>query len=200
MIKNKKEAVGYSTFMEAIHSVLAEGQTPSVRILNSMIGGSNSTLLEYFRRWRSEASSPSLTDDSVSAEIANLSESFKHSVRAAMGRATRAACQSLEDQLTEEKKQAEEARNLLEETETYLGELEAQHQLDQEQTAQKVLSFEKQLAARDEQVAELRRQIERLEARFQEATKLAHEMEIRAAVAESRVTDSKKDAFASLTI
>jgi DNA repair exonuclease SbcCD ATPase subunit len=199
MIKNRKEAVSYGVFMEAIHSISAEGQTPSVRILRSMIGGSNSTLLEYFRRWRSEMSSPSLTDDSFSTEIANLSESFKQSVRAAMGRATRAACQSLEDQLTEEKKQAEEARNLLEETETHLGKLEAQYQLDQEQAAQKVLCFEKQLAARDEQVAELRRQIEKLETRFQEATKLAHETEIRAAIAESRVADLKKDVFASLT-
>jgi DNA repair exonuclease SbcCD ATPase subunit len=185
MTKNRKEAVNYELFMKTVDAMTAEGQTPSVRVIRSLIGGSNSTLLECLRRWRSETSTLAPADDAVS-------EPFKQALRAEMGRVARTACQGVETQLIEEKRQAEEARSLLKETETRFEELESQYQAEQEQAAKNALSFEKQLAARDEQVAELRRQIDKLEARFKEATKLAHEMEIRAAVAESRVTDLEK--------
>ena len=91
MIKNKKEALTYALFSETVDAMSADGKTLSVRAIRSLIGGSNSTLLEYLQRWRNETSILAPTDGIVS-------EPFKQALRAEMGRVAQTACQGVETQ------------------------------------------------------------------------------------------------------
>ena len=49
-----KNNLTYAVFLDGLQAIQAEGLAPSVRTIRARIGGSHSTLMEFFRRWRSE--------------------------------------------------------------------------------------------------------------------------------------------------
>lgn len=152
----KKGDLTYPLYVKTVNDLKAQGQTISVRAVQRVIGGSNSTLLEYQRRWQAEAALATTVED-------NISDSLKQSLLAEFGRRVQVTRERLETQLTQERQQLKEANELLAEAEGRQTELEAHCQTEQAQAAEKILTLEKQLAANQERIAELQHQIEKLE-------------------------------------
>ena len=220
----KKEHITYPLFLQTVNQIKAEGQTPSVRLVRSRIGGSNSTLLEFLRRWQGESALASSIDETISDDL-------RQALLIEFGRVTKNVRENLETLLVQEKTQSNEANDLLNEAETRISELEAQIKETKEQADHAILLLEKQLSATEERVTEFQRQLDKLEGQFKESvmaleiartesakaqiqleradkttqkaeTKMeelekkiiklqesAHQAEIRAAVAEARITE-----------
>ena len=66
MIKND---LTYAAFLDTLRVIQAEGLTPSVRLIRARVGASNSTLIEYFRRWRGESEAARQIDEEVSPAV-----------------------------------------------------------------------------------------------------------------------------------
>ncbi len=158
----KKETITYSIFVQAVDDIRAEGQTPSVRLVRSRIGGSNSTLLEHLRRWQSDTTLASSVDD-------HISDSLKQELLIEFGRVTKNVRENLEAQLLQERVQSKEANDLLSEAETRIADLEEQVREEKEKANQTILALEKQLSATQERGAELQRQVDKLEGQFKES-------------------------------
>ena len=61
-----------SLYIETLRVMLAEGLPPSVRVLRARLGvGSNSTIVEYLRRWRSESALGETVEEGISESFEN---------------------------------------------------------------------------------------------------------------------------------
>lgn len=151
-----KKELTYAAFMEALQVMLAEGQKPSVRVLRARLGGgSNSTIVEYLRRWRSESA---LEESAAGHE---LSDSIKSSLRAEFGRVAQIIRTDESLQRAQIEAQLQETAELLKESETRYQELETQLQTEQATAQQSILSLEKQLSTREERINTLEYQIQK---------------------------------------
>jgi chromosome segregation ATPase len=160
---NKKGPINYAAFAKAANEIKASGQTPSVRLVRSRLGGgSNSTLVEYIRHWHSENALASTVDD-------NISEPFKQALLAEFGRVVKNVRDHLEEQLSQERTQAKETNDLLSESEARTTELEEQLKEEKQESDKTILQLEKQLAAMEERSTELQRQIDKLEEHLKES-------------------------------
>ena len=158
----KKEHITYPLFLQTVNQIKAEGQTPSVRLVRSRIGGSNSTLLEFLRRWQGESALASSIDETISDDL-------RQALLIEFGRVTKNVRENLETLLVQEKAQSNEANDLLNEAETRISELEAQIKETKEQADHAILLLEKQLSATEERVTEFQRQLDKLEGQFKES-------------------------------
>ncbi len=158
----KKEHITYPLFLQTVNQIKAEGQTPSVRLVRSRIGGSNSTLLEFLRRWQGESALASSIDETISDDL-------RQALLIEFGRVTKNVRENLETLLVQEKAQSNEANDLLNEAETRISELEAQIRETKEQADHAILLLEKQLSATEERVTEFQRQLDKLEGQFKES-------------------------------
>ncbi len=151
---SKKEQVTYQAVTKAINELKAEGQIPSVRLIRAKVGGSNSTLLEYLRRWQSEVALALATED-------NISEGFQQALKAEFGRMTLAIREKYEAALQQERQQNKESQELLTEAETKIADMDSQARENKEKFDQTTLKLEKQLSVVTERAAELQRQIDK---------------------------------------
>ena len=195
-IVSKKEQVTYQAVVKAINELKADGHTPSVRLIRSRVGGSNSTLLEYLRRWQGEIALASTTED-------NISEVFQQSLKAEFGRMTLAIREKYEAALQQEKQQNKESQELLSEAETKVADLELQARENTEKSDRAILKLEKQLAAAIERTAELQRQADKNSAKAdKQMESLQHDMtllqnekhqsEIKVAILETKLSALEK--------
>jgi chromosome segregation ATPase len=193
---NKKDQVTYASFIKAANELKEEGQQPSVRLIRLKIGGSNSTLLEYLRRWHSETALAASVDHQISAEL-------KDALLTEFGRVTQVLREKLQAEIDQERQQNKETRDFLLETENRCIEIEAKAQADREQAAASILKLEKQLAAANERAAELQRQADKasekadkeifeLKEKVGRLREEAHQAQIKAAIAETKVATMKK--------
>jgi SMC interacting uncharacterized protein involved in chromosome segregation len=189
----RNEQVNYTAFIKAINELKEEGHTPSVRLVRFKIGGSNSKLVEYLRRWKSEAVFSANIDEPIS-------DYLKEALMAEFGRITQAQREKYESMIQQEKEQIHEIAGLLLEAENKIVELESQIEVFNKQTNQAVLELEKQLAATQERAAELQRQSERAQVKYDKQIEMlqdkiaqlqleAHQAHIKAAVAETKVIE-----------
>jgi chromosome segregation ATPase len=151
---SKKEKLNYQAVVNAINELRAGGQAPSVRLIRSKVGGSNSTLLEYLRRWQEESMLASKVD-------ADVSEVFQQALKAEFGRVTSSVRETYEALLSEEKRHTAECQELLVETEARVADLESQLRENKDECAKAILKLERSLAAAVERSAELQRQSEK---------------------------------------
>lgn len=192
----KKDQVTFASFINAANELKEEGQQPSVRLIRLKIGGSNSTLLEYLRRWHSETALAASVDHQISAPL-------KDALLTEFGRVTQVLREKLQAEIDQERQQNKETRDLLSETENRCAEIEAKAHADREQAAASILKLEKQLAAANERAAELQRQADKasekadkeiaeLKEKVGRLREEAHQAQIKAAIAETKVATMKK--------
>lgn len=193
---SKKEQVTYQVVAKAINELQADGQTPSVRLIRSKVGGSNSTLLEYLRRWQSDTGLASAIEE-------NISEVFQQALKAEFGRMTLAIRGRYEALLQQEKQQNKESQELLAEAETKIADLELQARDNKEKSDQAILKLEKQLAAATERTAELQRQsdktlaksdkqIESLQEKITLLQNEKHQSQVNVAILETKLSAVEK--------
>lgn len=193
---NKKDQVTYANFIKATNELKEEGQQPSVRLIRLKIGGSNSTLLEYLRRWHSETVLAASVDHQISVPL-------KDALLTEFGRVTQVLREKLQAEIDQERQQNKETRDLLSETENRCAEIEAKAHADREQAAASILKLEKQLAAANERATELQRQADKasekadkeiaeLKEKVGRLREEAHQAQIKAAIAETKVATMKK--------
>jgi ribosome-associated translation inhibitor RaiA len=188
---SKKDHVTYANFIKAANELKEEGLQPSVRLVRLKIGGSNSTLLEYLRRWHS--------DTALSASVdQQISDPLKDALLMEFGRVTQSLREKFQVEVNQERQQNKEVCELLAETESRCVEIEAKAHADREQAAAAILKLEKQLSAANERAAELQRQAEKatqkadkeiseLEKKVGQLREEAHQAQIKAAIAETKV-------------
>ena len=131
-----KNDITYAGFLDALRTIQAEGLTPSVRIIRARVGGSNSTLVEYFRRWRSEAESAKQIGENVSSALLDA-------LKAEFGRIAQIVRADSSAQISKAENEVKEISDLLKESERNLARSESQN----EETAAQLLELEKKLAA-----------------------------------------------------
>ena len=145
MTINKKEKVTYEEIAQAASALLAEGIDPSVRLIRDRTGGSNSTILEHYRSWKTNQLLASTVDESIP-------DALRHALLSEFGRIAKAAREQLEAQLRQTEKQLEEASKLLAESEERITDTEEQRKSENQAAAEKILSFEKALSAKEAQL------------------------------------------------
>lgn len=193
---SKKDQVTYANFIKAANELKEEGQQPSVRLVRLKIGGSNSTLLEYLRRWHSDTALAASVDQQIS-------DPLKDALLAEFGRVTQSLREKFQAEINQERQQNKEICELLAEAESRCAEIEAKAHSDREQAAAAILKLEKQLSAANERAAELQRQadkaaqkadkeISELEEKVGRLREEAHQAQIKAAVAETKVAAMEK--------
>ena len=193
---NRKDQVTYSSFIKAANEIKEEGQQPSVRLIRLKVGGSNSTILDYLRRWHSETALSASVDH-------QLSEPLKEALLTEFGRVTQSLREKLQAEINQERQQNKEIGELLAEAETRCAEIETRANTDREQSAAAILKLEKQLAAANERAAELQRQADKaaqkadkeiadLQGKVGQLREEAHQSQIKAAVAETKVATMGK--------
>lgn len=193
---SKKNQLTYQAVVKAINELKADGHTPSVRLIRTKVGGSNSTLLEYLRRWQGEAALASTTEEGIS-------DIFLQSLKAEFGRMTLAIREKYEAALQQEKQQNKESQELLTESENRIADLETLAREHKEKTDQAILKLEKQLAAAMERTAEAQRQADKALAKadkqiesLQQKNTLVqnenHQSQIKVAVLETKLSALEK--------
>ncbi len=185
---SKKEQVTYQVVARVANELKGQAITPTVRAIRERIGfGSNSTVLEYLRRWEA--------DEVMAATVTEgLSDGFKQAINAEFGRLMQATREKLEAQLAKEKQHTKEANELLAEAENKISDLEARLELEKTQAAEAILRLEKQLAAANELNAELQRQNEKLELQWKESITAQEAARTEAAKAQMQVERADKAA------
>ncbi|MDP4154040.1 MAG: DNA-binding protein [Bacillota bacterium] len=210
-----KNDLTYAAFLNALQVIQAEGLTPSVRILRARVGGSNSTLVEYFRRWRGESETAKQIDENVSPALSDA-------LKAEFGRIAQIVRADSAAQLSKAESEVREISDLLKESEYNLARSESQNQ----EMASHQLELEKKLAALEARLSYSKEEAARLTQRLSETAdalvrsqaqveqsstalktaeqKIAeqhreiesqrqarHETEVRVAVAESKLAEQK---------
>jgi len=159
---SNKQDVTYQQYLKAVGDLKSQGLPPSVRSVQKIIGGSNSTILEYQRKMQADVAMASTVEDGIS-------DTLKQSLLAEFGRVVQSTRERLESQLAQERQQLKEANELLTEAEGRQTELEAQRQEENQQNTDKILILEKQLSATQERVTELQNQVDKLEQHLKES-------------------------------
>src|SRR5262249_30569682 len=137
-MKQRTSDVTYQQYLQAVGDLKAQGVAASVRAVQKVIGGSNSTILEYQRKMQADAAIASTVDD-------DISDAFRQSILAEFGRVVQSTRERLEALLAQERQQLKEAKELLKKLENRNGQLEEPRQEENKQNADKILSLEKQL-------------------------------------------------------
>ena len=161
----------------AADKLQSEGQKVSVRAVQSITGGSMTTVLELLRQWQQRQQStvfPSATEENLSEKLraAISSEIFENVSRC------RAA---MEAQLKAAEQRAQETGDLLKDAENREEELRATIDADKKE----ITALATQFKMTESKVGEL-------EAKIEELRKALLEAEKRAAVAETRVEERDK--------
>ena len=169
--------INFEQVKQAADKLQSEGQKVSVRAVQSITGGSMTTVLELLRQWQQRQQSavfPSGMEETLSEKLrAAISSEISENVsrcRAAMEAQVKAAEQ-----------RAQETGDLLKDAETREGELRVTIEADKKE----ITSLATQLKMTESKVGEL-------ESKIEELRKVLLEAEKRAAVAETRVEERDK--------
>ena len=154
MIKND---LTYDAFLDALQAIQAEGLTPSVRIVRARVGGSHSTLIEFFRRWRGELEAAKQIDE-------NASPAFSNAIKAEFGRIAQIVRADSTARLAQAGNEVREISDLLRESERHLARSDSQNQ----EMAAHSLALEKKLAALEARLSDSKEEIARLTHKFSE--------------------------------
>ena len=169
--------INFEQVKQAADKLQSEGQKVSVRAVQSITGGSMTTVLELLRQWQQLQQSavfPSGMEETLSEKLraAISSEIFENVTRC------RAA---MEAQVKAAEQRAQETGDLLKDAETREGELRVTIEADKKE----ITSLVTQLRMTESKVGELESKVEELRKALLEAEK-------RAAVAETRVEERDK--------
>lgn len=152
-----KNDLTYAAFLNAVRVIQAEGLTPSVRIVRARVGGSNSTLVEYFRQWHSESEATQQIDENVSSALSDA-------LKAEFGRIAQIVRTDSAARLAKADGEVKEISDLLKESERNLERSESQNQA----TAAHLLELEKKLAAQEARLLDSKEEIARLNDKLSE--------------------------------
>jgi outer membrane murein-binding lipoprotein Lpp len=169
--------INFEQVKQAADKLQSEGQKVSVRAVQSITGGSMTTVLELLHQWQQRQQSavfPSGTEETLSEKLraAIGSEIFENVSRC------RAA---MEAQVKAAEQRAQETGDLLKDAETREEELRVTIEADKKE----ITSLATQLKMTESKVGEL-------ESKVEELRKVLLEAEKRAAVAETRVEERDK--------
>jgi len=170
----RQELITYDMFCQAIQKMQEQNEKISVRTIHSHIGGSFAKITDFLRRWR-------LKQARMQSIDRELSPNLKQAILDEIEKTVTDAKVSLETQLTQAGEQLEEANEALAKQEKISSDYEQQvNQLNQQ------LAVVNQLQTQ---------QIERnqsLEKKLEQSVQDQHEADKRAAIAETRYTESEK--------
>jgi chromosome segregation ATPase len=183
----KKPDITYPLYTKTVNDLKSQGQAISVRSVQRVIGGSNSTLLAYQRQWQSEQALAATVEEGIS-------ESLKQSLLAEFARRGQAARERFEAQLAQGVQQLKEANELLAETESQYTLFKAQREADNAQHAEKLLTVEKQRAVVIERASELQNQLSKLEQQLKEAATSQEQARIETIKCQLQLEHANKDA------
>lgn len=148
MIKND---LTYAVFLDTVQVIQAEGLTPSVRTVRARVGASNSTLVEYFRRWRNESEAAQQVSENVSPALLDA-------IKAEFGRIAQIIRADSAAQISKADNEVKEISDLLKESENNLARSESQNQ----EAATRLLELEKKLAALEARLSDSKEEVTRL--------------------------------------
>jgi hypothetical protein len=138
----RKDNITYQTVADICDALVEVGDKPSARKIHQKAGGSLSTILTYFTRWKEQWTLANSVD-------ADLSDPFRQAVLAEFGRVTASLKDRLETQLAEEKMQLKEAQSALADEEARSEALQEEIDSLKKAAEQQRLTLEKKLAAAD---------------------------------------------------
>ncbi len=183
---SKPVIVTYEVFVKAANELERENQRVSVHLVRAKVGGSNSTLMQYLRKWKEEKQLASTTDD-------DMSEPLRNALRSEFGRIAQKARARLENQLADEKSNTLEAQDLLSETEKRCTELQEQNTDFENLHKQTVSSYEKQIAGFETLLKDAQKREAILNEKIDSLQKSKHDAEVEAAVAKTRCETLEKE-------
>ena len=146
-----KNDLTYAAFLNAVQVIQAERLTPSVRIVRARVGGSNSTLVEYFRRWHSDSEATKQIDENVSSALSDA-------LKAEFGRIAQIVRTDSAARLAKADGEVKEISDLLKESERNLERSESQNK----EITSYGLELEKKLAAQEARLLDSKEEITRL--------------------------------------
>ena len=162
---------------QAAEKLQLEGQKVSVRVVQSITGGSMTTVLELLRQWQQRQQSAVLS----SATEENLSEKLRAAIGSEISENVSRCRAAMEAQVKAAEQRAQETGDLLKDVENREEELRVTIEADEKE----ITSLTTQLRMTESKVGEL-------EAKVEELRKALLEAEKRAAVAETRVEERDK--------
>jgi outer membrane murein-binding lipoprotein Lpp len=169
--------INFEQVKQAAEKLQLEGQKVSVRAVQSITGGSMTTVLELLRQWQQLQQSAVFPSD--------MEETLSEKLRAAIGSEifeNVSRCRAaMEAQVKAAEQRAQETGDLLKDAETREEELRVTIEADKKE----ITSLATQLKMTESKVGEL-------EAKVEELRKVLLEAEKRAAVAETRVEERDK--------
>jgi chromosome segregation ATPase len=169
--------INFEQVKQAADKLQSEGQKVSVRAVQSITGGSMTTVLELLRQWQQLQQSAVFPSD--------MEETLSEKLRAAIGSEifeNVSRCRAaMEAQVKAAEQRAQETGDLLKDAETREEELRVTIEADKKE----ITSLATQLKMTESKVGEL-------EAKVEELRKVLLEAEKRAAVAETRVEERDK--------
>lgn len=193
----KKLDLQYKHIAEICRNLSNTGKKPTARNIREILGyGSLSTILEHLHQWQKESALSVTVDEDLSPDI-------KQAILAECGRKLSAIREMLQSKIDERDTQLNETKEILKETELRVEEITADLERHKKESYDRYLYFERKVAAADEQaiirteyanevtkktdqqIAELRENLKKLQEE-------KHQSDIRAAAAEARNTELEK--------
>ena len=171
-----KRTVSYEQVKQSVDKLLSEGQKVSVRAIQSITGGSMTTVLELLRQWQQRQQTvvfPGGTEE--------ISEKLRSAIGSEISENVSRCRAAMEAQVKAAEQRAQETEELLRDAETREGELRVTIEADKKE----ITSLATQLRMTESKVGELESKVEELRKDLLEAEK-------RAAVAETRVEERDK--------
>ena len=169
--------INFEQVKQAAEKLQLEGQKVSVRVVQSITGGSMTTVLELLRQWQQRQQSAVLS----SATEENLSEKLRAAIGSEISENVSRCRAAMEAQVKAAEQRAQETGDLLKDVENREEELRVTIEADEKE----ITSLTTQLRMTESKVGEL-------EAKVEELRKALLEAEKRAAVAETRVEERDK--------
>jgi len=166
--------VNFEQVKQAAEKLQSEGQKVSVRAVQSLTGGSMTTVMELLRQWQQSAVLPVGTEE-------NLSETLRAAISSEISGNVSRCRAAMEAQVEAAEQRAQETGDLLKDAENREEELRATLDADKKE----ITTLTTQLKMTETKVRELEVKIEELRKDLLEAEK-------RAAVAETRVEERDK--------
>jgi outer membrane murein-binding lipoprotein Lpp len=169
--------INFEQVKQAAEKLQLEGQKVSVRAVQSITGGSMTTVLELLHQWQQRQQSAVLS----SATEENLSEKLRAAIGSEISENVSRCRAAMEAQVKAAEQRAQETGDLLKDVENREEELRVTIEADEKE----ITSLTTQLRMTESKVGEL-------EAKVEELRKALLEAEKRAAVAETRVEERDK--------
>jgi len=169
--------INFEQVKQAAEKLQLEGQKVSVRAVQSLTGGSMTTVLELLRQWQQRQQStlfPSAIEE-------NLSEKLRGAISSEISENVSRCRVAMEAQIKAAEQRAQETGDLLKDAEIREKELRATIDADKKE----ITALATQLKMTESKVGEL-------ESKVEELRKVLLEAEKRAAVAETRVEERDK--------